>query len=124
MASITKRPNGHKWIQLKDSRNKRQTIRLGKCTQKNAESIKLKIEEILACNLGNFPLSPATIEWLQGLENNLHEKLAKCGLLPARESRALGLFVSNYLSGRTDLKPITLGTVSYTHLTLPTKRIV
>ncbi len=44
MASIVKDPNGRKRLLFVDQDGSRKTIRLGKCSQKQAETFKVKVE--------------------------------------------------------------------------------
>ena len=48
MATIGREENGHKRILFVGDDGSRKTIRLGKCTEKQAEAIKTKIEALVA----------------------------------------------------------------------------
>ncbi len=68
-----------------DPTGKRQTIRLGKLPKKLAESVKLKIESLLAARIAGLPIDSQTAGWLSEIGDAIHEKLAKAGLVEPRE---------------------------------------
>lgn len=108
MASISSRPNGHKWIQFFDANKKRQTLRLGKCSKAHASSIKHRVEQILNSNSRNFGLPQDTLDWLNGIGNELHEKISNLGLIQSRLSAHLGPFIEAYIALRSDLADRTI----------------
>lgn len=112
MASITKQPNGRRTIQFTGESGKRYSIRLGKIPRRNAEAIKLRVENILAAKLSRQSLDADTAQWIGEIDDSLHSKLAKVGLVKSREATApipmaLGEFLDSYFSIRTDVKPLT-----------------
>lgn len=110
MASITKRPKGHRWIQFTDSDNKRQTIRLGKATKKHAQEVATKVEALNAAKIAKLSWDNETAKWVADIGDALHGKLAKRGLVPERtktESVTLATFIDSYIEGRKDVKPAT-----------------
>ncbi len=68
-----------------DPTGKRQTIRLGKLPKKIAESVKLKVESLLAAKIAGHPIDSQTAGWLADIGDVIHEKLAKAGLVEPRE---------------------------------------
>ena len=108
MASITNRPKGHKWVQFFDGAGKRRTLRLGKCSRRDAEGIALRVDRLVNANIRNLPIDRDLLEWLGGIENQLHDRIVRCGLVEPREAMDLGDFITNYINGRTDLKPSTI----------------
>lgn len=84
MASRINRPNGHRWIQFTDVEGKRKTIRLGKMPPKNADTIKGKVEALLACQLIGCLPDEETARWLASAPTPLVAKLAKAGLVEKR----------------------------------------
>ena len=108
MASVVNRPKGRREIQFKDANDKRQTLRLGKMPKRDAESIKVRIEHLLAAQVSGQPLDGDTAKWVANLEDGLAVKLARFGLIRRRESVLLLEFIDAYVSGRTDLKPRTV----------------
>ena len=54
MASISRGPNGQKVIQFVSGSGKRKSIRLGKMTQREAETIKLRVERLVMAQTATF----------------------------------------------------------------------
>ncbi|OYP34144.1 tyrosine-type recombinase/integrase [Rhodopirellula sp. MGV] len=122
MASITKKANGRKVIQLVCPDGKRRSIRLGKIDMAGAKDYKHMIEAIASRRWGGLPPTLPQVEWLNELTDDVHERLASCGVVSSRirikldENRVppLGEFIDGYLAKRTDLKRSTLEQYSYT----------
>lgn len=108
MASVVSRPKGHKWIQF-TFESKRRTLRLGKCSKKSALHFKTKIESILECRNLSHPLNGSLCEWLKGITDETHSKIAATGIIEPRVETTLAKFLETYLAGRTDIKAITVG---------------
>ena len=108
MASIINRPNGHKWIQFIDQHQKRQTIRLGKCSKRDAEATLFRIEKLASAQLRNAQIDRATVVWTQGLGDQLYARIVAVGLIEPRESTVLSVFIDAYITSRTDLKTATI----------------
>ncbi len=110
MASISKQANGRRTIQFTADTGKRHSIRLGKISQRNAEAIKTRVERILESQLARQPLDADTALWLGEIDDSLHSKLARAGLVESREKKAvktLGVFLADYVTSRIDVKPAT-----------------
>jgi integrase len=107
MASISKAPNGCRTIKFVGIDGKRRSVRLGKVSQKQAESVKLRIEALNAADISKCPLDRDTAAWVEGIGADLAAKLAAVGLVPERESALLGEFTRGYIDRRTDIKPRT-----------------
>ncbi len=95
-----------------DPTGKRQTIRLGKLPKKLAESVKLKIESLLASKIASLPIDSQTAGWLGEIGDSIHEKLARAGLVEPREKAnvvawTLGSFLEHYFGMLGDQKPMT-----------------
>lgn len=105
MASITTQPNGRRTVQFVGLDGCRRSIRLGKVGKAVAESVKLRIERLLAAKLTGEPVDPETSLWLQRIDDAFAERLSRVGLIEPRESAALGDMVDRYIERRTDLKP-------------------
>jgi hypothetical protein len=108
MASITKQPNGRRMIQFVASDGKRRSIRLGKISQRNAEAVKVKVEQLAAAAISGHAIDADTSRWVASLDSVMAEKLAKAGLVPKRELATLGGFIDGYIAKRTDVKGSTL----------------
>jgi len=108
MASISKQPNGRRSIQFMAGDGKRRTIRLGKASQKIAESVKRRVEELNIAQITDQTIDRDTARWLTQIDDALAERLAKVGLIPKRESARLAEFVDGYIANRGDVKPATI----------------
>jgi integrase len=112
MASISREPNGRRTIQFVGPDHKRKSIRLGKVNQKAAEAIKAKVEALLAFALARSSWDEETAKWVGEISNDLSQKLAAVGLIPARDEQkcegqaevSLGTFIDMYANARTDVK--------------------
>lgn len=107
MASISKQANGRRAIQFVGPDRKRRTIRLGKISQRNAESVKVRVERLAAAASTGHPVDDDTARWVAGLDEVLHAKLAKVGLVADRTSSLLLAFVDDYITKRGDVKKST-----------------
>ncbi len=115
MASITKQPNGRRTIQFTADTGKRHSIRLGKISQRNAEAIKARVEQLLVAKFSGNAMEADTARWLGEIDDSLHDKLARVGLVESRQANiakrmSLGAFLDSYFAVRTDVKPLTLTT--------------
>lgn len=109
MASISRDANGTRRILFVAKDGKRKAIRLGKVTQKQAETVLLKVEHLVAATFTGHPLDAETAKWIADRDDKFASKLARVGLVPKREEThgRLGEFIDDYLAGRTDIKPRT-----------------
>lgn len=82
MASISASKNGRRTIQFVGSDGKRRSIRLGKCSKRHAESVKVKVESLVASKLTGHALDDETARWVRDLDQKLAVKLAATGLIP------------------------------------------
>jgi integrase len=111
MASIsTDGATGRRTIQFAWENGTRRSIRLGKVNQKQAESAKSYIEDLLACkSLGSAP-QPRTADWVARLPDTFRQRLERAELIePQKRKRCpvLADWVREYIAGRTDIKPNT-----------------
>jgi len=108
MASIAKDKNGTRRILFVAPDGRRPTIRLGKVSQRAAEGIKYRVEQLLeALNL-NRPMEADLAAWVADLEPRMAKKLANAGLIPKPEAKAaaaLGPFLDDFIDRRNDVKP-------------------
>lgn len=118
MASISRGPNGRRTVQFVAADGKRKSIRLGKASQRVAEEVKVKVEQLAAAVASGFPLDGETSQWLVRIGDDLADKLAAVGLIPRRGAARLEEFIDGYVSRRTDLKEWTT-----TSLRVAAKRI-
>ncbi len=104
MASITRESNGRRTIQFVGADGKRRSIRLGKCDQRTAEAVKVKVEALVASSITGHALDGDTARWVNRLDQTMANKLAAVGLTAKRESATLGPFLEAYIGGRSDVK--------------------
>jgi len=102
MASVSKQPNGRRCIQFVAKDGKRRSIRLGKTSQRQAESIKIRVEALNSAAITGHPLDAETSRWVSSLDAVLSGKLAAVGLIGKRDSPALGVFLDGYTAMRSD----------------------
>ena len=104
MATITTRPNGHRWIQFVAHDGRRKTIRLGKMSAAQAATIKVMVEDLTNAAHGAGSLKRETALWLaETCGDMLRERLAAVGLCESRASATLGAFIDGYMADRTDI---------------------
>jgi integrase len=109
MASVGMDGNGRRRILFVAGDGTRKTIRLGKVSQRQAESFKVKVESLIAQGITGS-IDDEVSRWLAGLDDLMHARLAAVGLTKPRKSSgalALGPFIDAYIAGRSDIKPNT-----------------
>ena len=108
MASISRDKNGTRRLQFLDRDAKRRTIRLGRMNAKAADTMRLRVEALIACKIAAHPMDTELAEWVRDLPDDLHARIARAGLLPPRERTAgtLGTLLDNYFA-TIDVKPST-----------------
>ena len=110
MASLAQDPNGTKRVIFKHPDGKRLTIYLGKVPKKTAESVRFRVENLVACLQLGVPLDPESGAWVVGLADGMAKKLAAMGLIPSRQEKkttTLAAFIQLYADKRQDVKPAT-----------------
>ena len=110
MASIANDPGGKKRIQFVSPDGDRKAVRLGKVSQRAAEGVKYRVEQLLECLMLKRPMEADLAGWVTDLEPRLAKKLARVGLISkpdAKPAWALGAFIQGYVKGRVDVKPAT-----------------
>lgn len=85
----------------------REMIRPCKVSQRQAEAVKVKIEDLVSAAIIGHAPSDETSRWLIGLDQELCDKLAAVDLAKKREAPALGAFCQSYIDGRKDIKQTT-----------------
>ena len=114
MASISKEPNGRRTIQFVGKDGKRRSIRLGKCSQRLAESIQVKVEHLVAAQASGGALDRDTALWVAELDAGLADKLAAVGLIAKRQRATLKAFLEGYVKNRSDVKGSTATVYGHT----------
>ncbi len=106
MASIGKEAGGTKRILFYAPDGKRKTIRLGKATQRQAEAVCLRIERLVTAKITKHGTDDETARWVAEIDDKLHNKLARAGLVEPRTagSLTLGTWLDRYIGGRSDVR--------------------
>ena len=107
MASISNDGNGRKRVLFIGADGKRRSIRLGKVPLRYAESVKVKVEDLVSASITGHAPADETSRWLAGLDSQLYDRLAQAGLAKRRQVTTLGAFTRSYIDGRVDIKPRT-----------------
>lgn len=110
MASISRDKNGNRRILFMAADGRRPTIRLGKMSQRDAETIKTRVEQLLVSKILKRPMDADLAEWVAKLDPWLAKKLAAKGLIDTPESKAaatLEPFINSYIDRRADVSPHT-----------------
>lgn len=110
MASIMQQKSGGYQIQFVDPNKRRRSIRLGKIKARAAQLIKLRIEQLVAARKNGVRDDPELRQWLKGISDELHTKLARVDLVTPRMKKqdvAPKPFLDGYLKRRNDVKPAT-----------------
>ena len=89
----------------------RRFIRLGQMTGKQADTVKLFVEDLAGAKLSRGGIKNATAEWLADLGDVMHKKLAKAGLVEPRridQAWTFAAWATHYIAARTDAKESTV----------------
>ncbi len=108
-------------IQFVGPDKKRQTIRLGKMSQRNADALKTKIEQLVSAQISGYAADDETQLWLGRLDSAMLDKLANAGLIPRQEQghqATLKGFVDAYIAKRIDVKGSTATVYGHTRRNL------
>ncbi len=114
MASIACDPGGKKRILVACGDGPRKTIRLGSVSQRNAEAIKVRVEQLATAKLTGI-MDPEAARWVGSLEDKMYAKLAAAGLVPPRDRQhpTLGRLLSAFFD-TVAVKPQTAVTYKQT----------
>lgn len=93
MASIARDPGGRKRIIFRGADKKRKAIRLGKCSERNALAVKVRVEDLVSAAITGHPPADETARWVAALPDEIADKLAVAGLIPERQRSGLGAFL-------------------------------
>jgi integrase len=119
MASISKDPGGKRRILFVDPLDKRRrhAVRLGKVSQRIAETVKLKIESLVVAKASGHSVDPETARWVASLSDEFADRLSKVGLIEPRKQRdvyTLASFLDSYIASRSDVKGSTATVYGHT----------
>ncbi len=122
MASLSYNPKtGRATIQYVAADGRRPSIRLGRCTKRQAEAAQLHVEDLIACLTTGGSPKTATAEWLADVPRIIRKRLERAGLVGSRrrpETPMLGAWVAGYVEGRPDVKPATATVYGHTRRNL------
>lgn len=102
-------PRGHgRWaIQYRNANGDRKTFKLGRVSKKQAESVKPKIEALVAAAITGHPPDDEVSKWIKTRDDVMLKELAEHGLIPKQVVATVGGFLEDYVSKRIDVKPAT-----------------
>ena len=114
MASVSTDKTGRRTVYVVCPEGMRRSVRLGKVTKSQADQARRMVESLVASAAMVSPIDQRAAEWLAALADAVHERIAKCGLCPARNIAAasewpdtVAAFVERYVASRTDAKKST-----------------
>ena len=107
MASLVKLKTGAFRITITRGEQQK-TVHLGKVNKKTAELVLSMVERIISSQSAGVSLDAESARWTASIDDNLHGKLVKAGVLSERQRRTLSKFVADYIAERRDWKPATL----------------
>jgi hypothetical protein len=87
MASLTNQPKGGWMIQFLIDRRHRKTIRVGGLSERGAQMFRDHVERVALAYRTGTRLEPEEIQWLAKLDDEIHDKIARTGIVEPRESR-------------------------------------
>jgi integrase len=97
MASLMRDGGGWR-IMWYDQDQDRKTLRLGAMDKRTAQTVKVRVEAIVAAKLAGTPIDPETAAWLGKIGDKLHSRLAKVGLVPPRgEAQTVAGLIDEFL---------------------------
>ena len=108
MASIGRDAGGWRRILFVAPDGKRKTIRLGKVSQRSAEGIKYRVEQLLESLLLNRSMEADLAQWVVDLESVLADKLAAVGLIVPRHGETIDGMLNDFKTANSHAKPATL----------------
>jgi integrase len=113
MATVNRRPKGHKWIQFTAPDGRRKTIRLGKTSKAQAQAAKRHVENLLAAGLLGDRPDFVTAQWLASLSDVLHQRVVAAGLAQPRDKHTLAELLRQFRDS-LNVKTSTEGVVGRT----------
>jgi integrase len=111
MATVETRPSaaGSLYrIRLSDGEHPdRPRIILGKVSKRQADTVKVHIEQLIACKTTGTVIPPATQDWLIGIPDAIRTRLEELDLITPRakaEKFTVAAWMAGYMEKRTDIK--------------------
>lgn len=100
MASVVRRPRGRYWISIGSPDGRKRTLRLGKCSRREADQVRLHVEAIDSSRRLGLPVPDLTMSWISQTNEPLRSRLTRCGLAQAHCSCLLAAIADGAFSGR------------------------
>ncbi len=107
MAGITTDKNGLRCLRFIDPDGKRKAIYLGRMPLKQVNQVRVHVEKLLMAAISRCTVEAETSRWVATLDDVLRGKLSKVGLIQARETATLEVFIDLYIASRNDAKSST-----------------
>ena len=107
MASVGNDSNGRKRVLFVAGDGSRRTVRLGKCSQRDADEICRHVEALAASKINGQSIERKTSVWLTEAGEVLRDRLARAGLIEPivkGEQLKLGAFLDACITQRPDVK--------------------
>ena len=115
MATIGKDSGGKKRILFVAPDGKRKTLRIGKCSVRDAELFRARLESLLSSKVQGLEPSRNDAEWLNEIGPVLRSKLVNVGLcrpVEDQECPTVSQWIYEYISSRSDVKKSTIATLT------------
>lgn len=107
MASVSFDKQGRARLAFIHPDGTRPMVRLGRLTQRQADTVCGHVDAILTTGRYGTPLPAATAAWLGAIDDVLHDRLSAVGLVETRRRPTLAAFAREWADGRDDIKPFT-----------------
>ena len=107
MAWLSKETGRDSWKVGWREGTERRSIRLGSMSKRNAESMRLRVDELLSEKRVGGPLPPSLAAWLDSLSDDLRERFESAGLIAVRKRRTVGELVDAYRESRPNVSKAT-----------------
>lgn len=100
MASLIRRANGTRGVQINRSPRERPVVWLGAVSDRAGKAILAHIESLEVTRTHGAPIEPATRAWLTSIGDDLHERLCAAGLVNERPRITVAQLMSRYIDNR------------------------
>jgi hypothetical protein len=120
-ASLSTDAEGNKTLQFTAADRKRRTVRLGQIDDDEATTLRKRVAALNVAARKGRPWDAGLSKWVAGLDDELHAKFARVGLVPSRSplpvepektAPLLDAFLTAYIESRTDHAENTRNTIN------------
>jgi len=108
MSSLSRQSNGRKVIQFEAADGRRRSIRLGKVSVRDAQSVQRFVDDLVGAMLLQRSPAPSTVAWVKSIDGKLYDRLAAVGLVKPRASDRLDVFLQSFIDAASTVKASTL----------------